>query len=137
MGGRLRGSIPPTGKLPVELAQTIFIQMFKDGLDPEVLQGALVSGNPDTLMGWICLACLKVVQRAKQCRGLNPHQPTQRSTGAGARKHQGAGETIYACRHCLGLCLHCGEVGRLIAKCPEKHSVKDSMVLMSGTAAWP
>uniref|UniRef100_A0ACB8ESZ7 Uncharacterized protein n=1 Tax=Sphaerodactylus townsendi TaxID=933632 RepID=A0ACB8ESZ7_9SAUR len=30
--------------------------MFKDGLNPEILQWALVSGDPDTLMGWICLA---------------------------------------------------------------------------------
>uniref|UniRef100_A0ACB8F3S7 Uncharacterized protein n=1 Tax=Sphaerodactylus townsendi TaxID=933632 RepID=A0ACB8F3S7_9SAUR len=51
--------------------ERIFIHMFKDGLDAEVLQWARVSGDPDTFMGSICLVgdsegCLKEVQCAEQ-----------------------------------------------------------------------
>uniref|UniRef100_A0ACB8F7W7 Uncharacterized protein n=1 Tax=Sphaerodactylus townsendi TaxID=933632 RepID=A0ACB8F7W7_9SAUR len=59
-----------------------------DGLNPEILEWALVSGDPNTLMGQICLAGdaearLKEVRRAKQRRGLSPrHHHPARGTGA-------------------------------------------------------
>uniref|UniRef100_A0ACB8F143 Uncharacterized protein n=1 Tax=Sphaerodactylus townsendi TaxID=933632 RepID=A0ACB8F143_9SAUR len=36
--------------------ECIFIHMFKDGMNPEILQWALMSGDPESLIGWTCLS---------------------------------------------------------------------------------
>uniref|UniRef100_A0ACB8EC50 Uncharacterized protein n=1 Tax=Sphaerodactylus townsendi TaxID=933632 RepID=A0ACB8EC50_9SAUR len=70
----------------------IFIHMFKDGLDSEVLQWALAARDLNTLMGWICL---KEVQRAWQ-RGTLSQQSAGKRTmnkqNSSHHSHQEAGE---------------------------------------------
>uniref|UniRef100_A0ACB8E6B6 Uncharacterized protein n=1 Tax=Sphaerodactylus townsendi TaxID=933632 RepID=A0ACB8E6B6_9SAUR len=99
LGGRLWGRIPPTHELPANWPERIFIHMFKDGLNPEILQWVLVSGDPDSLMGWICLAgdAKGSPPRGPACqvrKGSSPRHPTTKGQEAAQKGSPTSGETV-------------------------------------------
>ncbi|XP_054857093.1 formin-1-like [Eublepharis macularius] len=96
------------------------IVMFRNGMNPRLLNPALMQDDPPTLMGWIQLACevenrTQVVRLVEQQQAMGYRRPPPVARGAhGVPPVRGARETRWR----QDLCLQCGNSGHFAAECP-------------------